>query len=92
MSMLMTLLIALGLPTTVAALLVSIPGMAAKTWVRGVFLVLINLNPWTVGTWRHEFSKRETFMAAWFVAFVLALLGLAFGPRLLGHIRLSGGG
>jgi hypothetical protein len=33
------------------------------------------------GTWRKEFSTRETFLAAWFLSFVAVLIGLAFAPR-----------
>jgi len=57
------------------------PGTKVRTWVRRVFLVIINLSPWTIGTWRKEFSTRETFLAAWFLSFVAVLLGLAFAPR-----------
>jgi hypothetical protein len=71
------IVLAFGAATVIAAA-VFIPGAAMlRTWVRRMFLVLINLSPWTFGIWRTEFSSRETFLAAWFLAFVAALIGFA---------------
>ena len=64
--------------TVIATLVVYSPGDFVRTWVRRLFLVLANLSPWTIGTWRKEFSTRETFMASWFLVFVVALFGLLF--------------
>jgi hypothetical protein len=74
------LLIAAMTATAIAGLAVYAPGDLVQTWVRRLSLTLLNLSPWTVGTWRREFSKRETFFAAWFLAFVLALIVLPFLP------------
>ena len=67
--------------TVVAAVVTAAPSEFVQIWVRRVFLVVINLSPWTLGTWRDKFSKREAFLAAWFLVFVLALLLCAFVPR-----------
>lgn len=62
--------------TLVAVLIVRSEAQIPKTWIRWIFLVLLNLNPWTIGTWRSDFSKRETFMAAWFLTFILTMGGV----------------
>lgn len=67
--------------TLIAAVVTAAPVEAVQTWARRLFLVVINLNPWTLGTWRNRFTKRETFLATWFLTFVVALLLCAFVPR-----------
>jgi hypothetical protein len=74
-------LLALGIPTVIATAVILAPGTLVRTWVRRVFLVVINLSPWITGTWRKEFSTRETFLAARFLSLVLVLIGLEFVPR-----------
>jgi hypothetical protein len=76
----LALIAAAVLATIVAALATTVAGATVQTWVRRVFLVLINLSPWILGTWRNNFSKRETFLAAWFLTFVAILLVIAFVP------------
>jgi len=66
--------------TIVAALVSAAPGDTVQTWVRRVCLFVVNLSPWTVGTWRRGFTKRETFLAAWFLAFVMTLVLCVFLP------------
>lgn len=66
------LLIAALTATVIATLVAYVPGNIVQTWVRRLFLIILNLNPLTVGAWRREFSKRETFLAAWFLVFILA--------------------
>jgi len=61
--------------TVIATLTIYAPGDGVRTWVRRLFLILVNLNPWMIGTWRKDFSARETFMAAWFFVFVVVLFG-----------------
>jgi hypothetical protein len=68
-------LLVIGVPTAIATAVILAPGMMLRTWVRRVFLVVINLSPWISGTWRKEFSTRETFLAAWFLSVVLVLIG-----------------
>jgi hypothetical protein len=74
-------LLAIGIPTAIATGVMLAPGTIVRTWVRRIFLVIINSSPWIVGTWRKEFSTRETFLAAWFLSFVSVLIGLAFAPH-----------
>jgi hypothetical protein len=74
-------LLAIGIPTAIATGAILVPGTMVRTWVRRIFLVIINLSPWIVGTWRKELSTRETFLAAWFLSFVSVLIGLAFAPH-----------
>jgi hypothetical protein len=81
MQLVIVCLLAVGIPTAIATGVTLAPGTMVRTWVRRVFLVVINLSPWILGTWRKEFSSRETFLAAWFLSFVLILIGLAFAPR-----------
>jgi hypothetical protein len=38
--------------------------------------VFLNLIPGGFGIWRRDFSRRETFLATWFLTFILALVGL----------------
>lgn len=59
--------------TAAAMAMLYVPNAGVGIWIRRVFLVLLNLNPWTFGTWRSEFSKRETFFAAWLLVFVVVL-------------------
>ncbi len=79
----LTLLIATTIATITAGLAIYVLGSELQIWVRRVFLILINLNPWTAGEWRHEFTRRETFCAAWFLVFVLVLIALSFFPDLM---------
>ena len=65
--------VAAAAATVAATLLLYVPNQGVGVWIRRVFLVLMNLNPWTLGTWRSEFSKRETFLAAWFLVFLVVL-------------------
>jgi hypothetical protein len=74
------LTVAALLATVVAVVAALAPGDAMQTWVRRLFLVLINLSPWTLGTWRSSLSRRETFLAACFLTFVVALVVLAVVP------------
>lgn len=71
--------ISMTLATVVATLMVMAPA-PVHAWVRRIFLILLNLNPWTVGTWRRSFTRRETFLAAWFMVFVASLVVCAFIP------------
>jgi hypothetical protein len=69
-------IIAAIIATIVAPLTIYFKSQPANAAVRQIFLVLINLNPWTIGTWRSEFSKREVFFAAWFLVFLLVFIVL----------------
>jgi hypothetical protein len=69
------------LPTAIATAVILAPGTMVRTWVRRVFLIVINLSPWIAGTWRKEFSTRETFLAAWFLSVIVVLIGLEFVPH-----------
>jgi MFS family permease len=70
-----------SLAATLVAAIVTAAGGAAQNWARRLFLVVINLNPWILGTWRDKFSRRETFLATWFLTFVATLLLCVFVPR-----------
>ncbi len=69
--------VAAGVATVVASLMVRIGDEAVGTWVRRIFLTVLNLNPLIMGTWRRTFSRRETFLAAWLLAFIGTLVGIA---------------
>lgn len=70
------------LSATVVATLVTIaPSQTLQAWARRVTLILINLTPLGGGNWRSNFSKRETFLGAWFVTFVVALVLWGHFPR-----------
>jgi hypothetical protein len=73
MQLVIVCLLAVGIPTAIATGIILAPGTMIRTWVRRIFLVVINLSPGVLGTWRKEFSPRETFFAAWFLSFVLVL-------------------
>jgi hypothetical protein len=79
--MITVVLLAILVATVVASGATLAPGTIVRTWIRRVFLAVINLSPWITGTWRSEFSTRETFMAAWFLSFVVALIGLSLTSR-----------
>src|SRR3954463_7017658 len=49
-------------------------GPPVRTAVRRLFLLFLNITPGGVGTWRREFSTRETAAATWLFVFVLVLL------------------
>ena len=68
-----TFLLAVVAATVIAGLVVSVPRGVVHTWVRRLVLLLLNLSPWTIGTWRSEFSKRETFFGSWLLFFLLGL-------------------
>jgi hypothetical protein len=63
--------------TVMATAAILAPWQAVQTWVRRLSLIVFNLSPWTIGTWRRSFTKRETFLAAWFLVFILTLVLLA---------------
>ena len=70
--------------TVVAICIYSLAGIAVGNWVRRLFLLLINLSPWTIGIWRRSFTRRETAFAAWFLAFILTfVLSLYLLPKRL---------
>ena len=69
------------LATVVASAIAWTASSTIGTWVRRIFLTVVNLSPGTMGTWRKTFSARETFLAAWFLTFVGTLIGLAFLTR-----------
>ena len=71
-------LVAAMTATVIAGVAISAPGDVVRILVRRLFLVIVNLNPWTVGTWRREFSKREAFFAAWFLVFAMTLIALSY--------------
>ena len=73
--------VAAAVATGTATLLLYVPNQGIGVWVRRVFLVLLNLNPWTIGTWKSDFSKRETFFAAWFLVFVVVLFTVPLFAR-----------
>ena len=73
MTLLFGLPIAGVLATTVAAAVIMAPS-PIQTWARRVFLIVWNLNPWGFGTWRERFTRRETFLAVWFLVFVASLV------------------
>ena len=80
----LALILSAIIATVFAGIVAYAPGNFVQTWVRRLSLVILNLSPWTIGTWRREFSKRETFIAAWFLAFILALIAL---PFMSNHLR-----
>jgi hypothetical protein len=81
----MTLLLSLslaGILATVIATVVILAPHPVQNCSRRIFLIGLNLNPWTMGTWRKSFTTRETFLATWFVVFVASLVVGAFVARL----------
>lgn len=71
---LLAFIVAAVVATVVAICVHALAGVSLGNWVRRLFLVLINLTPWTAGIWRRSFSRRETAFAAWFLAFIIALV------------------
>ena len=74
-----TFILAVVAATVMSGLVVSAQGTVVHNWVRRLVLVLLNLSPWTIGTWRSQFSRREIFLGSWFLFF---LLGLIVSPML----------
>jgi hypothetical protein len=77
MHMELVALLAAATFATLVALLVARAGDSSRTWVRRVFLLLLNVTPGGVGVWRRQFSRREAVLSAWFLAFIVALTSLA---------------
>jgi len=73
-SSLLFLAVACLVASVAAALFVTLAGPAARSWIRKALLVVMNLNPAPWGTWEADFSRREVFLSAWFLAFVLTLV------------------
>jgi hypothetical protein len=76
LSLILLALLAAMTATLIAALTSYAGGEGLRTWVRRLFLVFLNLIPGGFGIWRRDFSRRETFLATWFLTFILALVGL----------------
>jgi hypothetical protein len=49
-------------------------GASVLNWVRRVFLILVNLSPGAIGTWRRSFTRREASFAAGFLVFIITLM------------------
>ena len=62
-------------------------GDTARTWVRRVFLVLLNIVPFGLGTWRDEFSKREAFLACWLLIFIATAIALPIVASKFGLLK-----
>lgn len=71
-----SLLISAIVASVIAVLSTFIQGDSLGVFIRRLFLVVLNLNPWTVGTWRNDFSKREIFLSTWFLVFIITLIFL----------------
>ena len=65
---------AMFVATVIAAIVVGRGNDAGHPWVRRIFLIIINLHPLNWGTWKTSFSKREAFLASWFLAFISVLI------------------
>jgi hypothetical protein len=71
-----------------AIVAISVPGIAVRTCIRRVFVVVMNLSPWTSGISLKEFSTLETFLAAWFLSFIIfGMAFLALAPYMLSAFR-----
>jgi len=68
-----TLILAVVAATVISSIVISAQEGVVHTWARRLVLVLLNLSPWTIGTWRSQFSKREVFLASWLLFFLLGL-------------------
>lgn len=56
-------------------------GSSLRTGIRWLFLLVLNITPGGIGTWRREFSRRETALAACFLAFVVVLIAFVAFSR-----------
>jgi len=63
---------------TLVATLAARSGPSVHSWIRRIFLLLLNTTPAGIGIWRNQFSRREAVLAAWFLAFIASLTVLAF--------------
>ena len=81
-----TLLLAVVAASAISILVISAQEGVFHTWVRRLVLVLLNLSPWTIGTWRSQFSKRETFLAAWLLFFLLGLAVISMLQRIFASV------
>jgi hypothetical protein len=64
-----TFILAVVAATVISSIVISAQEGVVHTWARRLVLILLNLSPWTIGTWRIQFSKRETFLASWLLFF-----------------------
>jgi hypothetical protein len=71
---LVALLIAALAATVVSLVVYSLPFGSLHHWIRRFALVLFNLTPGGIGTWRSSFTRRETAFVAWFLVFVTTLI------------------
>jgi hypothetical protein len=71
---LLAFIVAAVVATVIAICVYAVASVSVGNWVRRLFLILINLSPWTVGIWRRSFSRREIAFAAWFLAFIVTLV------------------
>ena len=72
---------AAAVATLVAWLATRSESEGRRNWIRRIFLFVLNLNPLSTGIWRSDFSNRETFLAAWFLTFLILLfIGFAYLP------------
>jgi hypothetical protein len=83
MMLLLTALLIAALAATVVSLVVySLPFGPLHQWIRRLALLVFNLAPGAIGTWRSSFTPRETAFVTWFLVFVATLVLLVFvAPR-----------
>ena len=75
MTLLLSALLIAALAATVVSLVVySLPFGSLHNWIRRFALVLFNLTPGGIGTWRRSFTPRETAFVTWFLVFVGTLI------------------
>jgi uncharacterized membrane protein YiaA len=82
----LALVVLVALPTAIAGAVVKFPVTAVQTCVRWTALVFLNLLAMG-GVWRREFSRREMFLAAWCLAFIVELFGFALIARYSRFVR-----
>jgi hypothetical protein len=88
MPLLLPALLIAALAATVVSLVVySLPFGSVHDWIRRFALVLFNLTPGGIGTWRKSFTRRETAFVTWFLVFVVTLILVVFVAPKVGHPR-----
>ena len=69
-----TIAVASAIAIAAAMLVYRFGGTSVLNWVRRVFLILANLSPGAIGTWRRSFTRRESSFAVGLLVFILTLI------------------
>jgi hypothetical protein len=84
------LLFVTAIPTCIAILVSYATVIVVQTTVCRIVVVVMHIHPWSWGSgtflemWKKDYSRREIFLATWFIAFVVSLFCVGYFSKKIG--------